>query len=141
MINNQKNEIKTLQLEVALGTVLILGLIVYFIEYKRRVRKNQQQEFKQHIYEISKLKMQNIREKISPHFLFNVLNNEINQHPESTSEHQRLIRLTRLLRKGLDMSNRLRFLSLKNLISYPTMWHCCKIQVNNSHSVCINKGI
>jgi len=59
MINNQKNEIKTLQLEVALGTVLILGLIVYFIEYKRRVRKNQQQEFKQHIYEISKLKMQN----------------------------------------------------------------------------------
>lgn len=58
MINNQKNEIKTLQLEIALGTVLILGLIVYFIEYKRRVRKNQQQEFKQHIYEISKLKMQ-----------------------------------------------------------------------------------
>lgn len=50
--------------------------------------------------------MQNIREKISPHFLFNVLNNEINQHPESTSEHQRLIRLTRLLRKGLDLSNR-----------------------------------
>ena len=106
MINNQKNEIKTLQLEIALGTVLILGLIVYFIEYKRRVRKNQQQEFKQHIYEISKLKMQNIREKISPHFLFNVLNNEINQHPESTSEHQRLIQLTRLLRKGLDLSNR-----------------------------------
>lgn len=105
-ITNQKNEIKTLQLEIALGVILILGLIVYFIEYKRRVKKNQQQEFKQHIYEISKLKMQNIREKISPHFLFNVLNNEINQHPESTSEHQRLIRLTRLLRKGLDLSNR-----------------------------------
>lgn len=105
-ITNQKNEIKTLQLEIALGVILILGLVVYFIEYKRRVKKNQQQEFKQHIYEISKLKMQNIREKISPHFLFNVLNNEINQHPESTSEHQRLIRLTRLLRKGLDLSNR-----------------------------------
>lgn len=105
-ITNLKNEIKTLQLEIALGVILILGLVVYFIEYKRRVKKNQQQEFKQHIYEISKLKMQNIREKISPHFLFNVLNNEINQHPESTSEHQRLIRLTRLLRKGLDLSNR-----------------------------------
>ena len=105
-ITNQKNEIKTLQLEIALGVILILGLIVYFIEYKRREKKNQQQEFKQHIYEINKLKMQNIREKISPHFLFNVLNNEINQHPESTPEHQRLIRLTRLLRKGLDLSNR-----------------------------------
>lgn len=62
-ITNQKNEIKTLQLEIALGVILILGLVVYFIEYKRRVKKNQQQEFKQHIYEISKLKMQNIREK------------------------------------------------------------------------------
>lgn len=38
-ITNQKNEIKTLQLEIALGVILILGLVVYFIEYKRRVKR------------------------------------------------------------------------------------------------------
>lgn len=104
-IANQESRIKILHLETALGTILILGFLIYFISYRKRMKRDQEQAFKQHLYEIGKLKMQNIREKISPHFLFNVLNCEINQHPESAAEHQRLIRLTQLLRKGLDLSN------------------------------------
>lgn len=105
-IAQQENKIKVLHLESALAAVTILILIVYVLEYRRRIRKKRQQEFERHLYDISKLKMQSIREKISPHFLFNVLNNEISQHPEAAAEHQRLMQLTKLLRKGLDLSNR-----------------------------------
>lgn len=106
-ISQQQNKIDNLRLEATLGVVVIIALIVCFIEYRRRVRKERQQEFEQHIHDISRLKMQNIREKISPHFIFNVLNREINSHPEEAEEHQRLIQLTKLLRKGLDLSSQI----------------------------------
>lgn len=105
-IAQQENKIKVLHLESALAAVIILILIIYVFEYRRKIQKRRKQEFERHLYDINKLKMQSIREKISPHFLFNVLNCEINQHPESADEHQRLMQLTRLLRKGLDLSNR-----------------------------------
>lgn len=106
-ITQQQNKIENLRLEAILGMVVIVALVICFIEYRRRVRKEHQQEFEQHIHEISRLKMQNIREKISPHFIFNVLNREINQHPETADEHKRLVQLTKLLRKGLDLSSRI----------------------------------
>lgn len=104
-ISEQESKIKVFRLSMILGTVIVIGLIAYFIEYLRKVKKNRQRQFEQHLSEIGKLKMQNIREKISPHFTFNVLNREINLHPESADEHQHLIQLTKLLRKGLDLSN------------------------------------
>lgn len=104
-ISNQENKIKMFRLGITLGAVIFIGLIVYFTGYLRRIKKNRQRLFEQHLSEISKLKMQNIREKISPHFTFNVLNSEIRLHQESAVESQRLIQLTKLLRKGLDLSN------------------------------------
>lgn len=106
-ITQQQNKINNLRMEAALGALVILALVICFIEYRRRIRKQRQQEFEQHIHEIGRLKMQNVREKISPHFIFNVLNREINQHPEAADEHQRLIQLAKLLRKGLDLSSRI----------------------------------
>lgn len=90
-ISNQQNKIKVLRLEMILAVVIVIGLAAWFIDYRRKIKKNRQRLFEQHLDEISKLKMQNIREKISPHFTFNVLNREINLHPTSTAEHQRLI--------------------------------------------------
>lgn len=106
-ISNQQNKIKVLRLEMILAVGIVIGLAAWFIDYRRKIKKNRQRLFERHLDEISKLKMQNIREKISPHFTFNVLNREINLHPTSTTEHQRLMQLTKLLRKGLDLSNRL----------------------------------
>lgn len=104
-IANQENKIQLFRLTMLLGSIIVIGLIVYFIQHLRRAKKDRQRHFEQHVNEIGKLKMQNIREKISPHFMFNILNREISLHPESAQEHQRLIRLTQLLRKGLDLSN------------------------------------
>ncbi|WP_044263870.1 tetratricopeptide repeat-containing sensor histidine kinase [Bacteroides timonensis] len=106
-ISTQENKIALLRLEVISGFAVMFILIVGFIEYRKKIQKSRRQQFEQHLYEISKLKMQNIREKISPHFIFNVLNREINTHPESEMEYSRLMQLTKLLRKGLSLSNQL----------------------------------
>lgn len=105
-IGRQENKIMLLRLGIASGAIILIGLVVYFIGYLQRMKKERKYQFEQHLYEISKLKMQNIREKISPHFIFNVLNREINSHPESDTEYNRLMQLTKLLRKGLTLSGR-----------------------------------
>lgn len=107
IISKQENKIEKLRLEMIFGAVIAIGLIVYFIEHLKRIKKDREHLFEQHLNEISKLKMQTIREKISPHLTFNILNREINCHPESATEYQRLTQLTKLLRKGLELSNRL----------------------------------
>lgn len=54
---------------------------------------------------ILKLKMENARNRISPHFVFNVLNNRITstQGPDEANE---LLLLAKLIRTNLDMSGR-----------------------------------
>ena len=51
--------------------------------------------------------MQNIRKKVSPHFIFNVLNWEINKQTEAEEKTQRLLLLSKLLRKGLNLSEQI----------------------------------
>lgn len=52
--------------------------------------------------QVTDLRMTNIRNRISPHFMFNVLNNEMNNLNEEKKK--RLFALIHLLRKSLDMT-------------------------------------
>ncbi len=54
---------------------------------------------------IFKLKLENARNRISPHFVFNVLNNRITS-TEAASEANELMLLTKLIRSNLDLSGR-----------------------------------
>lgn len=54
---------------------------------------------------IFKLKLENARNRISPHFVFNVLNNRITS-TEATSEANELMLLAKLIRSNLDLSGR-----------------------------------
>ncbi len=54
---------------------------------------------------IFKLKLENARNRISPHFVFNVLNNRIT-NTEAASEANELILLAKLIRSNLDLSGR-----------------------------------
>lgn len=104
-IKEQSNKITVLILGIISGLIFFSSITLYFIGYLRRAKREKRREYENHIHEISKLKMQNIREKISPHFIFNVLNREINTHTQSESEYNRLMQLTKLLRKALTLSN------------------------------------
>lgn len=79
-----------------IGVVIILALLValFVIRSRRRYERAQ--------LSIMQLKLNNVRNRISPHFIFNVLNNKIiNSEKQEADE---LLELTKLIRANLDLS-------------------------------------
>lgn len=54
---------------------------------------------------INTLRMENIRNRVSPHFIFNVLSREINSHSNGYSENMR--QLVKLMRRNLELTEHL----------------------------------
>lgn len=54
---------------------------------------------------ISSLRLENIRNRLSPHFIFNVLNHEMAQR--TSGEQQELARLVKLMRRNLELAEQL----------------------------------
>ena len=80
----------------------IISVMVYF--YMKRKRQAQWQA---HIDQVTKLKMESIRNRVSPHFIFNVLNREISSEEAGSSRRVRLTRLVELLRGSLEITEKL----------------------------------
>ena len=77
------------------AVVLVLLLIMWYMHTRKKQLQNQ--------VNIMNLKLNNVRNRISPHFMFNVLNNKIvNSGEKEASE---LMELARLIRTNLDMSS------------------------------------
>lgn len=77
------------------AVVLVLLLIMWYMHTRKKQMQNQ--------VNIMNLKLNNVRNRISPHFMFNVLNNKIvNSGEKEASE---LMELARLIRTNLDMSS------------------------------------
>ena len=53
---------------------------------------------------MTSLRLENVRNRISPHFIFNVLNREMNLH-KGDKESQNLIGLTKLIRRNLELTD------------------------------------
>jgi tetratricopeptide (TPR) repeat protein len=102
LIQQQGAEVETLKLStyiwILVSTLIILGTILIYIAVKR---KNNLQRM-QYINQITKLRMTNIRNRISPHFMFNTLNREISNTSDKKSNN--LYILAHLLRRSLDMA-------------------------------------
>ena len=80
---------------VLMAVVLVLLLIMWYMYTRKKQLQNQ--------VNIMNLKLNNVRNRISPHFMFNVLNNKIvNSGEKEASE---LMELARLIRTNLDMSS------------------------------------
>lgn len=77
------------------AVMLVLLLIMWYMYTRKKQLQNQ--------VNIMNLKLNNVRNRISPHFMFNVLNNKIvNSGEKEASE---LMELARLIRTNLDMSS------------------------------------
>jgi tetratricopeptide (TPR) repeat protein len=78
--------------------VLLVALTIFlFFKRKRDIQFLTYQE------SLSKLRLQNIRNRISPHFMFNILNRHINRQVEP-HKNELLYDLVSLLRKSLEMT-------------------------------------
>lgn len=95
---------------IALSASIIVALvaaIIIVISRKRRVQTE---------YDMLKLRMANIRNRISPHFIFNVLNHEISGRAKQPEASQ-LESLTKLIRESLNISDKT-FVSLKEELGF-----------------------
>lgn len=84
------------RLMLALAAVVVLTLL--FVVWSMHTKRKQQKAR----MDIMNLRLNIVRNRISPHFVFNVLNNKIvkSEHDEATE----LQKLSRLIRTNLDMS-------------------------------------
>lgn len=84
---------------VIVGVIIILalGIALYVIHTRRK--------YEQAKLNVMQLKLNNVRNRISPHFIFNVLNNKIIKSEKQEADE--LLELTKLIRTNLDMSCRL----------------------------------
>jgi len=93
-----------LYLVIALFVIVLLILTFFSLSiYTHRKRQNQLKKENEHIM---KLRMEELRNRVSPHFVFNVLSYEIynrQQGKESTD----IMKLVKLIRNGLEESENL----------------------------------
>jgi tetratricopeptide (TPR) repeat protein len=101
-INRQNSEVQSLRLSIYFWILVsVSGLLISLVVYLGIKKRHNQQRIT-YLEQITRFKMTNIRNRISPHFLFNVLNNEIQNMDEEKKEH--LFTLVHLLRKSLELA-------------------------------------
>lgn len=100
-----------LSIMMLVAVVLVLLLIMWFMYARKQFLRNR--------ISIMQLKLASARNRINPHFVFNVLNNKImNDGAEASSE---LLELSRLIRTNLDMSTRMT-VSLADELAFVTRY-------------------
>ncbi len=103
LIHAQQNKMKNFQFYKyiwMLICIIVIGTTAFAYLYTKTQRDLAQMK---HFDQIAKLRMQNIRNRISPHFAFNVLNQEINSNPDE-KKRTNLSELVKLIRRSLEIS-------------------------------------
>lgn len=104
-IQQKENEVLLLNQMLYVGVfvgVLVLALVFFIYIYQKKQRslllmKSQSM--------ITALRMENIRNRVSPHFIFNILNREIGKYTEEQAGNMR--GLVKLMRRNLELTERL----------------------------------
>lgn len=102
VIQKQAAQVKNLKLTSLIWILVSLFVVatsVFIFFYMKRKKDLQQIKYIDHL---TKLRMENIRNRISPHFIFNVLNNEISSLDEN--KRKNLFTLVKLMRKNLEVT-------------------------------------
>ena len=104
-IQEQKNELLSLQQTKAgwiTGFALVLLVAGFYYVYSKKRRALMQAENRR---TVSTLRLENIRNRLSPHFVFNVLNQQLAGRSEE--ERGELTSLVKLMRRNLELAEQL----------------------------------
>lgn len=105
LLQKQENEVLVLRqtrlVTLAIAVVaFLIAVFLYFYNKKKHdllLAKNRRT--------VSTLRLENIRNRLSPHFIFNVLNQEVVSRKEE--EKQELTSLVKLMRRNLELAEQL----------------------------------
>ena len=105
-ISIREKENQVLQLhqwmnEIVGGGFLLIAIVSAVVLYRKRLRDREQLRLQN---TMTSLRLENVRNRISPHFIFNVLNREMNLH-KGEEESKNLIGLTKLIRRNLELTD------------------------------------
>ena len=105
-LSKSQEHLRSFELYLVIAVFVIIMLIIAFFTlsaYNHRRRINQLKKEKERVM---KLRMEELRNRVSPHFVFNVLSYEMynRQHGKESTDIQRLVRL---IRNGLEESENL----------------------------------
>lgn len=103
-INQKENQVLELRQWLWGIVMLVVVMIVTSAAYLSYRRRQKEKEMWRMQTDITSLRLENIRNRISPHFIFNVLNREMNLHKK---ESQNLFELTKLIRRNLELTDKL----------------------------------
>ena len=106
-IQRQAGEVRVLKLSMYIWVLVCLLLAagtVVIIWYMRKKREFLRERFFQ---QINRVRMENLRGRISPHFTINVLGREINQFNGSEEVKNNLMELVKYLRRSLELTEKL----------------------------------
>lgn len=106
-IQRQAGEVKALKLSVYIWVLVCVLLVAGtggIIWYMRKKREFLRERF---FRQINRVRMENLRSRISPHFTFNVLGREINQFTGSEDVKNNLLELVKYLRRSLELTEKL----------------------------------
>ena len=106
-IQQQRSDMQSLQLSFFIWIVVSLLILVttaflYFYQKKRYAYVKMQ-----HRNKIIELRMESIRNRISPHFIFNTLNRVISNYKETDNEYKELYNLLKIMRLNLCLTEKL----------------------------------
>ena len=106
-IQRQAGEVRVLRLSMYIWVLVCLLLAagtVVIIWYMRKKREFLRERFFQ---QINRVRMENLRSRISPHFTFNVLGRESNQFNGAEEGKNNLMELVKYLRRSLELTEKL----------------------------------
>lgn len=106
MIREAENEVLQLrqtQLIVAMIAFVFLLLAIFLYLYNKKKRALMQVENRRMV---SSLRLENIRNRLSPHFIFNVLNQEMLSRKQE-AEKTEMASLVKLMRRNLELAEQL----------------------------------
>lgn len=106
-IQQQQSSMKSLEQSIFIwilvcALILMIAIFTYIYQKKQRAFL-----MAKHRNQIVELRMENIRNRISPHFIFNILNRVIGQYKETDSKHQYLYNLIKIMRLNLKLTEKL----------------------------------
>lgn len=128
-IDAKEKQVKNMYiwLIVSVAVILILALLILtgvFYMRKRRLQSD---------FDLLQMRLENIRNRISPHFIFNVLNHEIDKQDERTAKE--LMTMTHLIRDGLNISHK-PYISLFEEIGFVKRYVYIENQILGEDFVC-----
>ena len=142
-IQRQAGEVRVLKLSMYIGVLVCLLLAagtVVIIWYMRKKREFLRERFFQ---QINRVRMENLRGRISPHFTFNVLGREINQFNGSEEVKNNLMELVKYLRRSLELTEKLS-VSLQDELDFVQSYICLesgRVGEDFTVSVVVEEGL